>query len=224
MSFPEILYEDNHIIAINKPAGYLSQSDGSSAPDVLNSLKAFIKQRDSKPGNVYLGLVHRLDRPVSGVLVIARTSKSASRLSAAFRERTVIKMYRAVVQGDVTRIHHETAGRLVHRLLRDERTRISQITDQEGKPASLSWRVLRTALHRSWIEVALETGLPHQIRAQLAAVGHPIVGDRKYGAKQTILNEKGVIALYCHEMQVPHPISGNTFSVRAPSPAFWKDL
>ena len=222
--FPEILYEDNHIIAINKPAGMLSQSDGSDSEDVLTALKAFIKTRDQKPGNVFLGLVHRLDRPVSGAMVLAKTSKAASRLSSAFRQRAVKKIYRSVVEGDATQMHRETHGELNHRLDRDEKNRITRVCETGGKSARLLWDTLKSASHRSWIEVDLKTGLSHQIRAQFAAIGHPIIGDSKYGARQIILGHTGVIALYCHQMTVPHPTRGETINVTAPAPTFWGQI
>ena len=224
MAFPKILYEDNHIIAINKPAGMLSQADGSNGPDILTEIKAFIKNRDHKPGNVFIGLVHRLDRPVSGALVLAKTSKAASRLSAAFRQRTVVKTYRAVVEGDATSQQQQTGGRLIHNLIRDEKTRVTHIAPTGGKVARLQWKMSQASSHRSWVTVNLETGLAHQIRAQLASIGHPIVGDRKYGARQIILDHPGVIALYCYQLCVPHPTRDETIAITAPPPDFWSSL
>lgn len=219
-----ILYEDNHVIVIDKPAGLLSQGNGVGQSDVLTEIRAMIKERDNKPGNVFLGLVHRLDRPVSGVLMLAKTSKAASRLSAAFRNRSVTKIYRAAVEGDIRYRHAETNGRLIQRLERDQAARVTRIAENGGKEARLTFQIIRAQPHRSWIEIELETGLPHQIRAQLAASGHPIVGDRKYGARQLILNHKGVVALYCHSMSVKHPTRDEILSVVAPSPPFWHSL
>jgi 23S rRNA pseudouridine1911/1915/1917 synthase len=216
-----ILYEDNHVIVIDKPAGLLSQGNGIGQPDVLTEIRAMMKERDNKPGNVFLGLVHRLDRPVSGVLMLAKTSKAASRLSAAFRNRSVTKLYRAAVEGDIRQRHAETGGRLIHRLEREQATRVTRVSDSSGKEARLTFQIIGAQPHRSWIEIELETGLPHQIRAQLATIGHPIVGDRKYGARQLILNHKGVIALYCHSMSVKHPTRDELLSVAAPAPPFW---
>ncbi|MBP5261465.1 MAG: RluA family pseudouridine synthase [Clostridiales bacterium] len=213
----DILYEDNHIIAAVKPAGVLSQSDGSGAPDMLALLKRYIKEKYDKPGNVYLGLVHRLDRPVGGVMVFARTSKAASRLSSQIREHTVGKYYVAVVTGTI-----EDSGVLTGYISKDEKDNKVTVYDKktgDSKYAELSYELLGTARDMSLVRVALHTGRSHQIRAQFAHAGHPLIGDHKYG------NGKGTcdIALFCSEMQIDHPVTKErmTFTAALPSDYPW---
>lgn len=179
-----VLHVDNHLLVVRKPAGLLSQSDHTGDPDVLSACRQWVKQRFQKPGNVFLGLVHRLDRPVAGVMVLARTSKSASRLSKQIRERTVRKRYLAVVRG-VPPPSMELRGTMV----KDTRRNVSRIERAEdvgaegldGKPAVLRFERLAVAGGVSLLRVDLETGRAHQIRVQLSEAGWPIVGDLKYG-------------------------------------------
>lgn len=219
-SFPTIIYEDNHLIAVDKPAGMLAQADGSTSADIQNALKQYIKTRDHKPGNVYLGLLHRLDRPVSGVMLLAKTSKAAARVSNAFRQRKITKIYHAVVEGTL----EKTNGKYIHQISKDSSTRVSHIVTTDGKTAQLNWHLLQAVPHQSLVEIELITGLPHQIRAQFAFEKHPIVGDIKYGAQQRILGKKGVIALYCHKMQLTHPTTGAVLSIHSQPPHFWSSL
>lgn len=210
------LYEDNHVLVVHKPAGMLSQGDLSGDLDVLTAAKQIIKERDQKPGNVFLGLVHRLDRPVGGVMVTAKTSKGAARLSAQFRERSTTKIYWAVVQGRPELPEAE----LCHRLEKDSSTRITKVVDgTRGKEARLRYRVLQSEPDRSLLEVQLITGLAHQIRAQLSAAGHPIAGDRKYGA--TLPYASGIIALYAKSICFSHPVTKEPVTVEAPLPPNW---
>jgi 23S rRNA pseudouridine1911/1915/1917 synthase len=209
----KILYEDNHLIVAVKPAGVLSQSDGSDAPDMLTILKAYIKDKYSKPGEVYLGLVHRLDRPVSGVMVFARTSKAASRLSEQIRTRRVEKLYRAVVQGRL-----EGTGRLENYILKDPSANKVTVYDREvpgAKHAVLEYRSVRASDDRSLIEIRLGTGRAHQIRAQFANAGHPLLGDRRYG--NTVLRD-GDICLQSFKLAFDHPTKGERMSFEIPSP------
>jgi len=209
----KILYEDNHLIVAVKPAGVLSQSDGSDAPDMLTILKAYIKDKYSKPGEVYLGLVHRLDRPVSGVMVFARTSKAASRLSEQIRTRRVEKLYRAVVQGRL-----EGTGRLENYILKDPSANKVTVYDREvpgAKHAVLEYRSVRACDDRSLIEIRLGTGRAHQIRAQFANAGHPLLGDRRYG--NTVLRD-GDICLQSFKLAFDHPTKGERMSFEIPSP------
>ena len=199
----EILYEDNHIIVAVKPAGVLSQADSSGAPDMLTLLKDYIKVKYNKPGNVYLGLVHRLDRPVSGVMVFARTSKAASRLSEQIRNHTVEKYYRAVVHG----VFDAPEGRLTGYILKNSADNTVRVFDKEtkgAKYASLSYKVLDSKDNKSLVEVKLDTGRSHQIRAQFAHSGHPLAGDRKYGYEDGYKD----IALVCCRMVIDHPVKG----------------
>lgn len=209
----KILYEDNHLIVAVKPAGVLSQSDGSDAPDMLTILKAYIKDKYSKPGEVYLGLVHRLDRPVSGVMVFARTSKAASRLSEQIRTRRVEKLYRAVVQGRL-----EGTGSLENYILKDPSVNKVTVYDREvpgAKHAVLEYRSVRASDDMSLIEIRLGTGRAHQIRAQFANAGHPLLGDRRYG--NTVLRD-GDICLQSFKLAFDHPTKGERMSFEIPSP------
>lgn len=214
---PAILYEDNHVIAVNKPPGMLSQGDLSGDLDVLTAVKEHIKRRDQKPGNVFLGLVHRLDRPVGGVMVIAKTSKAAGRLSSQFRERAALKIYRAAVSGEPG----EQEATLEHFLQKDRATRITRVVADgaSGKPARLAYRVMEVRPPLSLLEITLMTGLSHQIRVQLAAIGHPVAGDRKYGSK--LPHRQGEIALYAHSIAFEHPVKKTPVTVIAHAPSGW---
>ena len=212
-----VLHEDNHVIVIDKPPGMLSQADMSGDLDVLTVVKQLIKQRDAKPGNVYLGLVHRLDRPVAGVMIIAKTSKAAGRLSSQFRSREAKKKYRAVVEG----CPDSDNGRLVHMLLKDRVTRVTRVVEQGGKEARLSYRVIETRGSSSLVEVDLETGLSHQIRVQLSHIGHPIIGDRKYGSSRDLPGGPGVIALFSRSITFAHPTKKEPVTVTADPPKGW---
>lgn len=207
------LYEDNHVLVVNKPSGMLSQADLTGDLDVLTAAKQIIKQRDNKPGNVFLGLVHRLDRPVSGVMVIAKTSKGASRLSLQFRERTTVKNYWARVEG----IPKPTKSELRHRLEKNPATRVTRaVSGTRGKEARLRYRVLNVDEDTALLEVTLITGLSHQIRAQLSAVGHPIVGDKKYGARRPFC--PGAIALMSKSITFSHPTQKELLTISADLP------
>lgn len=196
----DILYEDNHLLVVNKPAGQLVQGDQTGRTTLLEEAKVWLKKKYNKPGNVFLGLVHRLDRPASGVVVLARTSKAASRLSEEIRSRRPRKIYWAQVAGEVP-----AQGRFVDRLERDEFA--SRVVDAPaGKEARLSYRCLGYADGVSLVEIALETGRHHQIRVQFSHRGHPLLGDRRYGSKRTFGNQ--AIALHAREMIIRHPTQG----------------
>jgi 23S rRNA pseudouridine1911/1915/1917 synthase len=213
----ELLYEDNHLLVVNKPAGMLCQGDLTGDLDLLTLAKKKIKERDGKPGKVFLGLVHRLDRPVGGVMVVAKTSKAAGRLSQQFRERRTSKIYWAVVEGRPM----PTEAILTHCLKKDPAARITRVVDstEAGKPAELAYRVQETRADQSLVEVRLITGLSHQIRAQLAAIGHPIVGDRKYGAERPF--KRGRIALFARALTIHHPTKKTPLTFRVSPPKFW---
>lgn len=179
MSIP-ILFEDNHLLVVDKPAGIPVQADGKSHDDLLSRLKAYIKGTRNKPGDVWLGLVHRLDQPVSGVMVFARTSKAASRLSEQIRTHQMKKSYRATLTGRLDA--HE--GTLRHYLWKDEKTNTVKVYDKPGRDAKesmLRYRVVAEVKGDSIVDIELVTGRPHQIRAQFAHIGHPLRGDGKYG-------------------------------------------
>lgn len=197
---PVILFEDNHLLVIDKPAGLLSQADSSDAPDVLTLMKEYVKEKYHKPGNVFLGLVHRLDRNTTGFMVIARTSKAASRLSEQFRKRTVEKIYQGVVSPPPLR----SSGRLEHRMEKDEETRMARAAPpNSGENAVLDYRMLKKAGNRALLEITLHTGRFHQIRFQLSEAGWPVVGDSKYGSEIP-----GKLALRCVRLAFDHPITG----------------
>lgn len=209
----KVLYEDNHLIVAIKPAGVLSQSDGSNAPDMLTILKAYIKDKYQKPGEVYLGLVHRLDRPVSGVMVFARTSKAASRLSEQIRTRRVEKIYRCVVNGVL-----EGEGRLENFISKDEASNTVTVSDTEKpgfKASYLDYRALASKDGMTLVEVKLGTGRSHQIRAQMAHAGHPLIGDQKYGKKD---NRTKDIALEAYKLSFEHPVKREFITFEAPVP------
>jgi 23S rRNA pseudouridine1911/1915/1917 synthase len=209
----QVLYEDNHLIAVYKPGGILVQGDLSRKTSLMDMVKDYIKKQYNKPGKVFLGLVHRLDWPVSGVVVFARTSKSASRLSEQWRQRSITKIYWALV--------HEKmplpSGRLIS-YLKKRRQRVS-LTDEKHKraqEAALSYRTLFVRGNVSLLEVNLHTGRKHQIRAQLAAEGCPIVGDLKYGAPDR--REDGTICLLAKSLTFMHPTRPETIHIEAPTP------
>ena len=207
----QILYEDNHLLVVNKPAGQLVQGDQTGRTTLLEEAKAWLKDQYAKPGNVFLGLVHRLDRTASGVVVLARTSKAAARLSEEIRNRRPRKVYWALVAGEVP-----LAGRFIDRLERHEYT--SQVVDApDGKEASLSYNRLYYAEGVSLVEINLETGRHHQIRVQLAAIGCPIKGDVKYGFRRG--NRDRSIHLHAWKLTFTHPVSGERVRLQAPPPA-----
>ncbi len=210
----QILYQDNHLLAVYKPGGLPVQADDSGDLDLLNLAKMHIKQQFNKPGAVYLGLVHRLDRPARGVVVLARTSKAAARLSQQFREHTVRKIYLAAVHGKPKERH----GELTNWLESDERgSRI--VAEDCGKFSRLCYELLQTDGERSLLQVELETGRKHQIRAQLAAIGCPLLGDLKYGAPYALLD--GNIALLAAKLEVEHPVSKRRIEFEAQLPLGW---
>jgi 23S rRNA pseudouridine1911/1915/1917 synthase len=199
----KIIYEDNHLLVVEKPPNMLTQGDSTGDADLLTVLKEDLKFRYNKPGNVYLGLVHRLDRPVGGAMVFAKTSKAASRLSEQIRTGDFSKSYRAVVHG----IPEQSAGTLVHYLVKNEATNTVRVTSnhEEGKKASLDYTVMSSKNGFSLVNIRLHTGRSHQIRVQFAETGHPLFGDQKYGAA---LNKPGMqLALWSVEVGFLHPIS-----------------
>ncbi len=198
-----IIYEDNHLLVVDKPVNMPSQQDRSGDKDILTHLKEYIKVKYNKPGNVYLGLVHRLDRPVGGVMVFAKTSKAASRLSQQIRDRKFGKKYMAVIHG-VPRTKLKKG--LVHYLIKDRRKNMVDVVDGSIKGAQkavLDYEVVGQASNMALVEIDLHTGRPHQIRVQFATIGHPLYGDQRYGSH---LNRPGQqIALWSTEISLVHP-------------------
>ena len=212
-----ILYEDNHVLAVSKPARLATMGVPEGEPSLLKVAKAWIKERYNKPGNVYLGIVSRLDAPVTGVVLLARTSKAADRLTQQFRTREVEKVYWAIVEGWVD----PPEGRLVHWLTahgRHRRMLIVGPTIEGAKEAILSYRRLRKLGSNSLVEVRLETGRKHQIRIQLADRGHAVLGDRKYGAH---VQFPFGIALHSRRVTFQHPVRDERIVIEAPVPDEW---
>ena len=215
-----ILLEDNHLLALDKPAGLLAQGDATGDRSVVDLARADLKHRHNKPGNVYVGLVHRLDRPVSGVILLAKTSKAAARLSAQFRDREVEKLYLALVEGSP----EEESGAWSDSLRKDEGTnRVHVVPDGSGDLATLGYRVVGRSRGLSLVELRPTTGRGHQLRVQLASRGLPIVGDRKYGARSSLPAADGGyrIALHAHGLGFNHPTRGEWVELRSPLPSDW---
>lgn len=211
----EVLYEDNHILIVSKRSGEIVQGDKTGDEPLSEMVKAYIKETCHKTGNVFLGVVHRLDRPVSGLVLFARTSKALSRLSEMFRTRDVHKTYWAIV----TAPPKVTEGRLTHWLTRDEKTNKARAYDREvpgSKQAVLDYRVLATSDRYCLVEVLLHTGRHHQIRCQLSKIGCPIKGDLKYGAARS--NPDGSISLHARRLSFCHPVSKVEIDLTAPVP------
>jgi 23S rRNA pseudouridine1911/1915/1917 synthase len=208
-----VLYLDNHLLVVRKPAGMLVQGDDTGDASLLELARAYLKARFDKPGNVFLGLVHRLDRPVSGVVVLARTSKAAARLSRQFSTRQTTKIYWALVAG-----RPPDNGRLSDRIVRNGPN--SRIGDGAcGQTAELRYQRLRYHDGISLLKVELVTGRHHQIRVQFASRGFPVLGDFRYGSKTTFPNRS--IALHAHELTFTHPVRQESMTFQADPEPFW---
>lgn len=216
----EVLLLDNHLLAVDKPAGMLVQGDRTGDDDLVTLAKAFLKRRFDKPGNVFVGLVHRLDRPTSGVVVLARTSKAAGRLSEQFRRRSVEKRYLAVVEGRL-----QGGGERTDWLAKGEGggARLVEEGAEGAQRAALRWRALAASGPRTLVEVDLLTGRKHQIRVQLAGLGAPILGDLRYGSRTPFTGGRG-IALHAHRLVVEHPTQREPVALEAPPPPAWRGL
>ena len=219
-----VLYEDNHIIAVNKTCNEIVQGDKTSDTPLADTVKVYIKEKYHKPGEVFLGVTHRLDRPTSGVVLFARTSKALSRLNEMFKSHEQIrKTYWAIVQG----APKQAEARLENWLVRNEAQNKSYIAKpgaKEAKLAVLSYKTLVKGDHYTLLEVNLETGRHHQIRCQLAAIGCPIKGDLKYGAKRS--NPDGGISLHARKIEFIHPVSKQDICITAPVPedSLWQQF
>lgn len=211
----EVVYEDNHIIIVNKRPGEIVQGDKTGDEPLVETVRQYIKEKYAKPGNVFCGLVHRLDRPVWGLVVFAKTSKALSRLNEMFRDGKVKKTYRAIVRN----MPKEPEARLVHYIKSIEKNNKSYAynTPKDGaKEAALSYRLIGSSERYHLLEINLETGRKHQIRVQLASVGCPIRGDLKYGDKRS--NPDGSISLQAHKIEFEHPVSHQQINITAPLP------
>lgn len=215
-----VIYEDNHLLAVLKPAGLATMGLPDGKPTLLTLAKQYVKDHYQKPGNVYLGVVSRLDAPVTGVLLLARTSKAARRLTEQFRTRSVEKVYWGLVEGIV----EPASGELENSVAADERHRRMHVVGPShpgAKLARLCYRRLDAVGGNSLLEVELHTGRKHQIRVQLADRGHPIVGDRKYGSRRRFPSG---IALHARRLVINHPIRGEPVILEGPLPEAWHDF
>lgn len=218
-SFPplQVLYEDNHLLVVNKPSGIATMGTAAGATSMVTLAKEYLKQHFKKPGNVYLGVVSRLDSLVSGVLIFARTSKAAARLSEQFRERGAEKTYWAIVDG----APEPKAAELVHWISKDEsqqRMVVRTKKSANAREARLRYQTLRTFSGGTLLEVELQTGRKHQIRVQLAAAGHAILGDRKYGSQEPF---PAGIALHARSLTIDHPTLKKPLTFVAELPKAW---
>jgi 23S rRNA pseudouridine1911/1915/1917 synthase len=210
-----ILYEDNHIIAVNKNTSEIVQGDKTGDQPLSKTIKLYLKEKYNKPGEVFLGVAHRLDRPVSGVVLFAKTSKALTRLNAMFRNQEVKKTYWAIVKEKPV----EPEGRLEHYLIRNEKQNKSVAYDKmvpNAKTAALSYKLIAHSDTYYLLEVHLETGRHHQIRCQLAKMGCPIKGDLKYGFPRS--NPNGGISLHARSVEFIHPVTKVTINLTAPVP------
>ena len=216
-----VVYEDNHIIVVNKTASEIVQADKTGDTPLSETVKQYQKEKYQKPGNVFLGVTHRLDRPVSGLVIFAKTSKALTRLNEMFRAGEVKKTYWAVVKN----APKESEGELVHFLVRNEKQNKSYAYDKEvpnSKKAVLDYRLIGRSENYYLLEVDLKTGRHHQIRCQLAKMGCPIKGDLKYGSPRS--NPDGSICLHARRVRFVHPVSKELIELKAPLPEgnLWK--
>lgn len=211
----QIVFEDNHLLVINKKAGQLVQGDKTGDLSLLDLLKNFIKVRDHKPGNVFLGLVHRIDRPTSGLVIYAKTSKALSRLTQMVKNREIKKTYWAVVP----KVEIPQTQRLVHYLQKNEKnnkTTVFPKVTEGAKEAILNYEIIKSLDNFQLLEIDLETGRHHQIRAQLSKIGAPIKGDLKYGAARS--NPDGGIHLHARKLEFLHPVTNEKVTITAEVP------
>lgn len=192
----KVLYEDNHLIAVLKPINVPTQKDSSNDIDMVSLVKDYLKKKYNKPGNVYLGLLHRLDRPVSGVLLFAKTSKAAERMTKEIKNHNVRKNYYAVVEGKV-----DKKGTFIDKLLKDEKTNFVRVSDK-GKEAKLEYELICYKNNYSLVKINLITGRSHQIRVQFSSRGYPLYGDQRYNKK-----DKNQIALFSSSIEFTHPVT-----------------
>lgn len=210
----DVLFEDNHLIVVNKPSGMLAQGDITGDVCLIDVVKDYVKEKYQKPGNVFMGLVHRIDRPVSGVVVLAKTSKALERMNALFKTRDVMKKYWAVVE----KMPNPTSGTLKSFLQKNASENKSYVTKNStvGKESILNYALLSGSDNYFLLEITPETGRHHQIRVQLSSMGCPIKGDVKYGAKRT--NKDGSIHLHARSLRFVHPVTKEMIVITAPLP------
>ena len=219
----QILYEDNHIIVVSKTSGEIVHGDKTGDKTLCDSVKEYIKEKYAKPGNVFLGIAHRLDRPVSGIVIFAKTSKALSRLNNMFRDGEVHKLYWAITQN----MPQKEEDTLTHWIVRNEKQNKSYAYDREkpgSKKAMLHYKVISSTDNYTLLAVNLMTGRHHQIRCQLSAIGCPIKGDLKYGSRRS--NNDGSISLHARKVEFVHPVSKQPMCIEAPVPddRLWREI
>ncbi len=221
MEFPEILYEDNHIIAVNKKAGQIVQGDKTGDIPLSETVKQYIKQKYNKPGEVYIGVTHRLDRPVSGVILFARTSKALTRLNELFRTKEAKKTYLAICSNKPPKDSDRLTGN-IFRNTKQNKSYMREKESAETKSAILDYKVIAKSERYYLLQINLHTGRHHQIRCQLAHMGCPIRGDLKYGYVRS--NDNGGINLHASEISFIHPVKKELLTIKAPLPdeKIWK--
>lgn len=215
----DVICEDGPVIAVNKRSGVISQGAPAGLSSLAEQVKAYLKKKYDKPGNVYLGIPHRLDRPVSGVSVFARNSKAAARLSDQFAKRQVRKVYRAVLDSVPDEDHGELEN-WIYRIPDQSRVEVHRDASRGAKRARLQYQVLDVQKGKALVEVNLLTGRMHQIRVQFASRGCPIIGDEKYGSKEKFPDPNG-IALHAWQLTIQHPIRKEPMTITAPLPEIW---
>ena len=211
----QVLYQDNHIVIVNKRAGDITQGDKTGDKPLSDVVKEYIKEKYNKPGDVFLGVVHRLDRPTSGIIIFARTSKALERLNKMLRDKTINKTYWAIVKNHPKK----EKDTLINFLKKNPKNNKSSVYNKEiegSKKAILHYSVIKKLDNYSLLEIDLETGRHHQIRAQLSAIGSPIKGDLKYGFNRS--NKDGSIHLHARKIEFIHPVSKDNISITAPTP------
>lgn len=224
MSKLEVLFEDNHLIAVCKKASDIVQGDKTEDKPLVDMVKEYIKVKYKKPGDVFLGVIHRLDRPVGGIVIFARTSKALARMNAMFQDKTVQKTYWAIVEQSLP----EEEGKLVHFLKKNQEKNKSRAYDEsvkESKRSELDYKLIGRTKNYFFVEVKPKTGRHHQIRVQLSHIGCPIKGDVKYGGKRT--NRDGSIHLFGRAISFTHPVTKETISITATPPQedpLWKEV
>lgn len=214
----QIIYEDNHLIAVNKPAGWLVQGDKTGDQPLNERVKIYIKRKYKKPGDVFLGVIHRIDRPVSGVVIFAKTSKALTRMNKLFQDRTIKKTYMAIID----QRPNDLSGHLIHYLTKDKTTNISKAFDRpsnrskNAKKSELTYEIAGQLGEHRLLKINPLTGRPHQIRVQLAKMGWPIKGDLKYGSRKP--NKDASICLHCQSMEFIHPVKKEPLKITAEYP------